>query len=80
MKAMLSIVSLLLVLAVVGLLAKTQLAATSKPAAAPPAYASASVTVTAPGATPQQQRQDIRKQVQKSVDAAMQSPRAVPDE
>lgn len=81
MKAMLDIVSLFLVLAVVGLLAKSQLAATSKPVAVPPPVdASASLPVTAQGAISQQQSHDIQKQVQQSVDAAMQSPRAVPDE
>lgn len=80
MKTALSIVSLLLVLAVIGLLAKSQLAATSKPVAVPPVDASAPLPVTAPGATSQQQGRDIQKQVQQSVDAVMQSPRGVPDE
>ncbi|MEO8545279.1 MAG: hypothetical protein ABI434_16970 [Burkholderiaceae bacterium] len=80
MKAALSIVSLLLVLAVIGFLAKSQLAATSKPVAVPPVDASASLPVTAPGATSQQQSKDIQKQVQQSVEAAMQSRRSDPDE
>lgn len=80
MKAVLSIVSLLLALAAVSLLAKTQLGATAKPVAVPPVDASASLPVTALGATSQQQGRDIQKQVQQSVDAAMQAPRAVPDE
>jgi len=80
MKTALSIVSLLLGLAVIGLLAKSQLAATSKPVAVPPVDASAPLPVTASGATSQQQGRDIQKQVQQSVDAVMQSPRGVPDE
>ncbi len=80
MKATLSIVSLLLVLAIAGLLAKSQLAASSKPVAVPSVDASASLAVTTPGATSLQQSQDIQKQVQQSVEAAMQSPRDVPDE
>jgi len=80
MKAALSIVSLLPVLAVVDFLAKSQLATTSKPVALPPVNASASLPVTATGATSQQQSRDIQKQVQQSVDAATQSARGVPDE
>ncbi len=70
MKATLSIVSLLLVLAIAGLLAKSQLAASSKPVAVPSVDASASLAVTTPGATSLQQSQDIQKQVRQSVEAA----------
>lgn len=80
MKAMLGVVSLLLVLAAAGLLAKSQLGTTAKPVSAPPADASNSLPMTAPGATSQKQSQDVQKQVQQSVDAAMQTRRAVADE
>ena len=80
MKAMFSIVSLLLVLAIVGLLVKAQFGSTPKPFVAPSATSDVSLPVTAPGATAQQQTQAIQQQVKQSVEAAMQSPRVVPDD
>lgn len=69
MRAVFSIVGLLVVLAIVGVLVKKQLGA----GVAPPVAGS-----TAPGAarTPQQQVQ----QFQKAAEGAMQQPRAMPDE
>ncbi len=61
MRAVLGVLSLLLVLGLVSLLAKKQL-----PDASP--------------ATAQQQSQQIQQQVKTQVEAAMQQPRAIPDD
>lgn len=68
MRALFSIVSLLIVLAIVGVLAKKQLGVTS---AVPPGAS--------PGATPQQQSQQVQQQIQQSVEGAMQA-RPMPDD
>lgn len=70
MKAVFSVLSLLVVLAVVGLLAKQQL----NPGAG---VITPSTTV---GSTPQQQSQQIQAQVKQSVDAAMQQARPIADD
>jgi hypothetical protein len=69
MRALFGIVSLLVVLAIVGVLAKKQLGGTT--AVAPGAT---------PGATPQQQSQQIQQQVKQSVEGAMQQARPMPDD
>lgn len=69
MRAVLGLVSLLIVVAVVGWLAKQQ--ATPLPTD----IQTPASTVGAPPATPQQQRQTLQDQVKKSVEEAMQSPR-----
>lgn len=69
MRALFGIVSLLVVVAIVGVLAKKQLGGTS-----------AVVPGAAPGATPQQQSQQIQQQVQQSVEGAMQQARPMPDD
>ena len=79
MRAMFSIVGLLLVLAIVGLLAKGQFGAASKPIVAPSGSPDVTVPVTTPGATAQQQSQQIQQQLKQSVEAAVQSPRVVPE-
>jgi hypothetical protein len=76
MRAVLGILSLLMVLAVVGSLAKKQLALGVKPIDQTGAVLPAS----APGATPQQQSQQIQQQVKQSIEAAMQQGRAVTDD
>jgi hypothetical protein len=68
MRAIVSVLSLLLGVAIVGLLAKQQL---STPI---------SVLGTTPGATVQQQSQQVQQQVKQSVEAAMQQARPVPDD
>ncbi len=68
MRAFFSIVSLLIVLAIVGVLAKKQLGGTS---AVPPGAT--------PGATPQQQSQQVQQQIQQSVEGAMEA-RPMPDD
>lgn len=72
MRAIFGVVGLLLVVAIVGLLAKKQL--TSVPA---PAVTGGQPTgVAAPAGTPRQQVQQFQQAVQES----MQSPRAMPDD
>lgn len=68
MRAVFTVVSLVVVLAIVGVLAKKQLSA----GVAPPVAGAAPGTT----ATPQQQVQ----QFQKAVEGAMQTPRPMPDE
>ena len=73
MRAVFGVLSLLIVVAVVGLLAKKQLAGVQAPvpSAGPPAAG-----VAAPAGTPQQQVQ----QVQQAVQGAMQQPRPMAGE
>ena len=78
MRAIFSILSLVIVVAVVGLLAKKQLSPVSGAAITLPADSGVVLPATTPGATPQQQSQQIQEQVKKSLDAAVQQ-RAVPD-
>lgn len=68
MRALFGIVSLLVVLAIVGVLAKKQLGGTS-----------AVVPEAAPGTTTQQQSQQVQQQIQQSVEGAMQA-RPMPDD
>ena len=68
MRALFSIVSLLLVLAIVGVLAKKQLGGTASV-----------IPGATPGATPQQQSQQVQQQIQQSVEGAMQA-RPMPDD
>jgi hypothetical protein len=71
MKAIFSIVGLLMVVAIVGLLAKKQLTGT------PPAPATQAVSgAPAVGGSPQQQVQQMRA----AAEAAVQAPRAMPDD
>lgn len=79
MRAIFSILSLVIVLAVVGLLAKKQLSSVSSPTITLPADSGVTLPVTTPGATPQQQSQQIQDQVKKSLEAAMQA-RPMPDD
>jgi hypothetical protein len=69
MRALFSIVSLLVVLAVVGVLAKKQLTVPST--ALPTAN---------PAATPQQQSQQVQDEFKKSLDSALQQARPMPDD
>lgn len=64
MRAIVSVVGLLLVVAAVGLLDKKQMGATTG----------------SPDAGPQQQGQQIQQQVKQSVEAAMQQARPMPDD
>ena len=72
MRAIFGVLSLLLVLAVVGLLVKKQLAS---PQQAIPASAPAK-----PAGTVQEQSQQIQQQYKQAIDAALQQARPVPDD
>ena len=68
MRALFSIVSLLIVLAIVGVLAKKQLGGTASV-----------IPGATPGATPPQQTQQVQQQIHQSVEGAMQA-RPMPDD
>jgi uncharacterized membrane protein len=70
MRAILSLLGLMVVLLVVGLLAKKQMTAVSTPPL------SAAGTVAAPAVAPQHQVQQFRQ----NLDAALQQARPIPDE
>ncbi|MEO6018371.1 MAG: hypothetical protein ABIP46_14035 [Polaromonas sp.] len=74
MRSVFSIVSLLVVLAVVGLLAKKQLGSSVAVPSAAGSPASAAAL------TPQAQSQQIQQQVRRAVEGTMQQARPMPDE
>jgi hypothetical protein len=78
MRAILGVVSLLMVVAIIGVLAKKQLS----PAPVKLAPADGSLTVPAPagGATAQQQSQQIQNQVRQSLETTMQQARPLPED
>lgn len=69
MRALFGIASLLIVLAIVGVLAKKQLGG---PASVAPGAA--------PEASPQQQGQQIQQDIKQAVEGAMQQARPIPDD
>jgi hypothetical protein len=72
MKAMFGLVGILIALAIVGMLVKTQLRSTTATVA--PAAQAAGVSITSTeGATPAQQGQQIQQQVKEQLNAAMQA-------
>ena len=73
MRAIFSIVSLLVVLAIVGILVKKQLG--SQVVVTPPA---AGMPATSAGATPQAQSQQVQQQVKEAMQGAMQQARPMP--
>jgi hypothetical protein len=75
MRAVFGVLSLLIVVAIVGLMARKQLA-TIAPVAAPPAAGSPADGMAAPAGTPQQQVQ----QFQQAVQGAMQQARPMPED
>jgi hypothetical protein len=75
MRAVFSVLGLLIVVAVIGVLAKKQLASVAGPTVVP-AVAATPDTAGAPPATPQQ----TVKQFQQAVESQMQQPRAMPDD
>ena len=78
MRAVFSILSLLLVVVVIGMLAKKQLSPTPvKPAATDGAV---SLPTTTPGATPQQQSQQIQQQLRQTLESAMEQARPMPED
>jgi multidrug efflux pump subunit AcrB len=80
MRSIFSILGLLIVLAVVGMLAKKQLGSLAGSAPKAPAESGVTLPTAAPGASPQQQSQQIQQQIKQSVDAALQQPRPMPEE
>ncbi|WP_324886966.1 hypothetical protein [Polaromonas sp.] len=75
---MLSIASLMIVLAIVAVLAKKQLSPTTvKPASTDGAMI---LPPPAPDTTPQQQSQQIQQQVRQQLDATMQRARPMPED
>ena len=75
MRVIFGVLSLLVVVAIIGVLAKKQLSSIA-PVAAPPS-ATAPGTMAAPTGTPQQQVQQFQKAVQGAMD---QAPRQMPDD
>jgi hypothetical protein len=80
MKAIFSILGLLIVVAITGVLVKKQLSATSTTSVKSQMDSQVSVPATTPGATPQQQSLQVQQQVKQSLEAAMQQARPVPDD
>ncbi len=80
MRSVFGVVSLLVVLAIVGLLAKKQLGAVQGMKVPTVPGTSSSAPSTDAGANVQPQSQQLQQQYKAAVDAAVQSPRAMPDE
>ena len=80
MRSIFGIVGLLVVLAVVGVLVKKQIGAVQEIKVPAVSGAPAATSSTEPGANVQQQSQQIQQQYKATVDAAVQQPRAMPDE
>lgn len=78
MRALFGMVSLLLVLAIVGVLVKKQLS----PAPLAPATADGSIVLPVPteGSTVRQQSQQIQQQYRQKLEGAMQQARPMPDD
>lgn len=82
MRTILGVLSLLVVVAVVGLLAKKQLSVNTS-IRLPPATAASASTPTgnlSAGATVPQQSQQLQQQIKQSVEATMQQARPEPDD
>ena len=82
MRAMFGILSLLVTLAIVGVLVKKQLSATSQtmPALIVPATAPGADVAVQPSGTVRQQSQQIQQQYQQAIDNAVQQTRPEPDD
>jgi hypothetical protein len=78
MRAIVGVLGLLIVLAIVGILAKMQLGRVGTP---PATQNGSGITlpVVSPDAAPQQQNQQMQQQIQQSVEGAMQA-RPMPDD
>ena len=81
MRAIFGVLSLVVVLLVVTVLAKKQLTATQTmvPVLALPPLAGPDGTPVKPGATVQQQTQQVQQQYQQAIENAMQQARPMPD-
>lgn len=80
MRAIFSILGLLVVVAVVGFLAKKQMHDVTNISVQSQNGAQLMVPKTTPGATPQQQSEQIGQQVKQSVEAALQQQRPLDDD
>ena len=78
MRAIFGVLSLLMVVAVIAVLAKKQLS--PAPVKLAPADAGLAVPAPADGATPQQQSQQIQRQVRQSLETTMQQARPMPED
>ncbi|MDI1273955.1 hypothetical protein [Polaromonas sp.] len=78
MRAIFGVLSLLVVVAIIGVLAKKQLS--PAPVKVAPADAGLALPAPAAGATPQQQSQQIQNQVRQSIESAMQQARPMPED
>lgn len=79
MRAIFSILGLLVVVALVGFLAKKQLSDVANISMQPQDGTQVLVPKTTPGAPPKQQSEQIGQQVKQSIEAAMQQQRPVVD-
>lgn len=77
MRVVFGVLSLLVVVAIIGFLAKKQLGSAGVPQAVPQ---TAGVPVAPPGATPAQQSQQLQQQVKKEVESLMQQARPMPED
>lgn len=82
MRAVFGIVSLVVVLATVGVIAKKQLTSTRQaiPAVALPAVEGAPVITVNPDATVKAQSQQIQQQYKQALESALAQPRSVPED
>jgi hypothetical protein len=80
MRAIFSVLGLLVVVAVISMLAKKQLQSVSNLRPSPDQNSPIVLPATTPGATVQQQSLEMQQQVKKSVEEALQQPRTITDE
>ena len=80
MRVVFGVLSLLMALAVAGVVVKNQLAALSGAAIGVPGSAAVAVPATTPAAAQRPQSAQIQSQVKQSLEAAMQQARPVPDD
>jgi hypothetical protein len=82
MRAIFGVLGLVVVLGIVGWLAKTQWTSTRRviPSLAVPGVDSTTVPASAPAASVREQSQQLQQQIKQSVDAAMQQARPMPDD
>ena len=80
MRALFGLVGLVVVLAIVGLLAKKQLAAARAPVPAQQTATGAAAPASAPTATVREQSQQMKQQVKQQVEGLMQQARPMPED
>ena len=81
MRSIFGVLSLLIVVAIIGILAKKQMTSINEIKVPAVADSTPGVTIKVdPNATVQQQSQQIQQQFKSAAEAAVQPPRAIPDE